>query len=304
MTKYQFILFISAFYLLGINFSYGQGCSDAGFCTINSFKPNSHGSAVAMNNQVKIGAFYGQADYSIAVYGTYLDYSRQVNDQFGFDARLTTLAQNGNGIKVFGLSDLFVNANYKISESVTLTLGGKIPFSGADKTYNDLPLPLDYQASLGTFDLIFGIGYEINKFQLVAAIQQPLTQNDNQFLATDYPTGSELRTFQSTHTFQRSGDVLVRISYPVSIHSKLKLTPSLLPIYHLNNDRYTDEFDVSREIDGSRGLTLNGTMYLDYELNGNSTIQINMGMPFIARDARPDGLTRHFITNLEYSIRF
>ena len=43
-----------------------------------------------------------------------------------------------------------------------------------------------YQASLGTIDLIFGIGYEIKKFQFIAAIQQPITQNDNEFNATGY----------------------------------------------------------------------------------------------------------------------
>lgn len=304
MTKFKFILIATILFAYGASYSYGQGCSDAGFCTINSFKPNSADSTEVLNNQLKFGAFYGKADNSISVYGNYLEYNRQLSKKFGLDAKLTTIAQNGNGISAFGLSDIFVNANYKASEKVKLTLGAKLPLSNASKTYDNLPLPMDYQSSLGTFDLIFGIGYEIKKIQFVAAIQQPLTQNDNQFIATNYPINSELRTFQSTNKFERSGDVLLRVSYPITINSKLKLTPSILPIYHLANDKYTDEFNVKQEIKGSLGLTLNGNAYIDYEINSKNIIQLNLGMPFIVRESRPDGLTRSFIANLEYRINF
>lgn len=271
---------------------------------MNSFKSNNTDSTEVLNNQFKIGVFYGKADNSISVFGNYLEYTRQLSKKFGLDAKLTTIAQDGNGISAFGLSDIFLNANYKVNEKVKLTLGAKIPLSDASNTRNNLPLPMDYQASLGTFDLIFGIGYEIKKIQVVAAIQQPLTQNKNQFTSTNYPINSELRTFQSTNNFERSGDVLLRVSYPIIINSKFKLTPSILPIYHLSNDKYTDEFNIKQEIKGSHGLTLNGNVYLDYEINSKNIIQLNLGMPFIVRESRPDGLTRSFIANLEYRIKF
>lgn len=286
------------------SYCYGQGCSDAGFCTVNSFKPNSMDSTEVLNNQLNIGTFFGNADNSILVYGTYVEFHKQLTNKFGLDAKLTTLAQNGNGISTFGLSDIFINTNYKVSEQVHLSLGAKIPLSAANNNSNNLPLPMDYQASLGTLDFICGIGYEIQKIQFVAAIQQPLTQNNNQFIAMNYPMNSELRTFQSTNTFERSGDVLLRVSYPIHINSKLTLTPSILPIYHLTNDKYTDEYSVKQEITGSQGLTLNGNAYVEYEINSNNSMQLNVGMPFIVRDSRPDGLTRSFIANIEYRTKF
>lgn len=299
-----------ALYTFCVSNLYGQGCSDAGVCTINSFKPNDTDSTgitdstKLLNNQIKVGVFFGRADHSISVYGTYLEYNRQLNNKFGVDVKLTTLAQRGNGISVFGLSDIFVNTNYKASEKLKFTLGVKIPLLKANKMNDNLPLPMDYQASLGTYDFIFGVKYEIKKIQLVAAIQQPFVQNDNQFIATNYPSKSELSKFQSTNKFERSGDVLLRVSYPINITSKLKFTPSILSIYHLTNDKYTDEFTVKRDINGSQGLTLNGNAYLDYEINSKSIVQLNVGMPFIVRAARPDGLTRSFILNLEYRIKF
>ncbi len=304
MTKLKFFLLATASLFLLTNSTFGQGCSDAGFCTMDSFKPHSADSAEVMNNQLKIGAFFGMADYSISVYGNYLEYNRQLGKKFGLDAKLTTLAQNGNGIASFGLSDVFINANYKANGSIKFTLGVKIPLSSANESFENLPLPMDYQASLGTFDFIFGIGYEVNKIQFATAIQQPLTQNDNQFITANYPTDSKLKTFQSTNKFQRSGDVLLRVSYPFSLTPKFKITPSILPIYHLTNDKYTDEFNITKEIDGSQGLTINGTTYLDYEINSKNTIQFNMGVPFVVRDIRPDGLTRSLIANLEYRIKF
>jgi hypothetical protein len=113
-----------------------------------------------------------------------------------------------------------------------------------------------------------------------------------------------LRQFQSTNQFERKGDVLIRIAYPVINSNKFKVTASLLPIYHLGNDRYTDDLNIVRDINGSKGLTLNGNLFFDYHINSKNSIQLNAGVPFIVRDARPDGLTRSFIVNLEYKIKF
>lgn len=282
----------------------GQGCSDAGFCTINSFKPQVNDSSGNKKNQLLIGSFYGGADNSIAVYGSYLEFYRQINSKLGLDAKITSLGQSGNGITAFSVSDLFLNLDYKLVDNFKITIGAKIPFSGANQSKNGLPLPMDYQSSLGTVDLILGFAFDWNKFLIASAIQQPLTQNDNRFLSSRYPISSPLRQFQSTNQFERKGDVLIRIAYPVINSNKFKVTASLLPIYHLGNDRYTDDLNIVRDINGSKGLTLNGNLFFDYHINSKNSIQLNAGVPFIVRDARPDGLTRSFIVNLEYKIKF
>jgi hypothetical protein len=296
------------------NSSYSQGCSDAGFCTINSFKPNNTDSTPLTKNQFKTGAFWGNADNSILAYGAYIEFNRQLNNKWSIDLKITSLGQNGNNISAFGLSDAFINANFKANENLKFTIGTKLPFSRANKQIppnKTMPqftssLPMDYQASLGTVDLIFGVGYQFKKIQLAAAIQQPITQNSNTFTPYTISTVgySELNQFQNTNQFIRSGDVLIRISYPFTLKERLMITPSLLPIYHLANDKYTDFTNIQREIIGSQGLTLNGNLYFDYKLNDKNTIQLNMGMPFIVRKSRPDGLTRSFIMNLEYRFNF
>ncbi len=163
---------------------------------------------------------------------------------------------------------------------------------------------MDYQSSLGTVDLLAGVGFSVQKVQLVFAWQQPLTQNQNTFLADDYPSTSALSRFPSTNQFKRSGDVLVRVSYPFRLSDKVQFTTSLLPIYHLANDTFINEQGIETEIEGSEGLTLNFNAFLDYQLSEKSALQLNVGFPTVVRDTRPDGLTRSFIATVEYRIRF
>ncbi|MDZ4759258.1 MAG: hypothetical protein SGJ10_14115 [Bacteroidota bacterium] len=291
-------------FTLLVQFANAQGCSDAGFCTLNSFKPNSLDSIDKMKNQFKIGVSFGKADYAISTFGNYLEYNRILNNKFSIDVKLTSLLQQGNNVLALGLSDIYLNANYKIAGRTRLTFGTKIPLTNGNQMKANLSLPMDYQSSLGTYDLTCGIGYEIKNIQLVAALQQPLTQNSNGFIAESYPVNSALRAFQSTNKFKRSGDVLFRVSYPIMLGKKMKLTPSLLSIYHLSTDKFTDALGIVNDIKGSEGLTLNGNVYFDYDINKSNLLQLNLGVPFVVRDTRPDGLTRSFIVNLEYRIKF
>ncbi len=291
----------SCLFLASFSIAYGQGCSDAGFCTLDALKPN--GSQVEQN-QIKAGISYGMADHSITAIGNYIEYNRQLSESFGVDVKLTALGQNGNDLSVYGLSDIFLTGNYKMNEKATLTVGTKIPLTDGNRKEDGVPLPMDYQSSLGTLDLILGVGYQLGDLQIVGAYQQPLTQNGNEFFAGDFPADSDISDIQSTNQFKRKGDVLLRISYPVEVGEKFKITPSLLPIYHLGEDTFVDAFGNEVSISGSEGLTLNANLYFDYSFGANSAIQLNFGTPFVVRESRPDGLTRSFIASLEYRVRF
>lgn len=284
----------------------GQGCSDAGFCTINSFKPgeNVFSKNKTYLNQIKAGISFGKADNSISVIASYLEYNRQLGTDFSIDAKLTSISQSGNGISAFGISDLFLTGNYAVSENIKFSIGGKIPFNKADKTNDGLPLPMDYQSSLGTFDLITGFGFNFKKILLVIGYQQPLTQNKNKFLPEAYPANSKLQDFTATNKFKRAGDILLRLAYPINIGEKIILTPGLLPIYHLSNDKFTNFSGSESEISGSKGLTLNTNIFLDYSISQRSIIQLSFGAPSSSRDTRPDGLTRSYVVSLEFRRKF
>lgn len=299
---FGFIVLMLTLTLLTIP-AHAQGCSDAGACTLHGLVPESDDTSSTQFTTLSIGGFFGTADYDIGVAGAYLAVNRRLSKRLSVDVKLTSLAQSGNDISVFGASDVFVNLTVDATSDLSFTAAVKIPLADGGATRDGFPLPMDYQASLGTVDLITGIGYSIDKLHVVLAYQQPLTQNANTFFASLYPSTSVLSTIQSTNAFYRQPDLLLRVSYPFAIGEEWTITPSILPIYHIGNDRYTDEQGIERDITGSQGVTLNGNLYVDYALSAQHALQFNVGVPFIVRDARPDGLTRGVIATLQYSYR-
>lgn len=302
MKTYKVIISFLILAFISINLQ-AQGCSDAGFCTLPGFKPGIK-QRITYNNQLRTGISYGQADYGITILAGYLEYSRRLSEKLILSSKLTGISQSGNDSSVRGVSDVFFKLDFSAKPNLKLSFGTKIPLEDGNRIKNGLPLPMDYQSSLGTFDLILGVGYDLNKLGIILAIQQPVTQNDNTFLAGQYPESSKLNNIQSTNEFKRMGDLMLRISYPFNIRQDIQLTLGLLPIYHLANDRYVNAEGVEVEISGSRGLTLNSNLFLDYQINERNLLQLNLGMPFITRDSRPDGLTRHYLVSLEYGFRF
>lgn len=281
-----------------------QGCSDAGFCTLNAFKPDAGSTENSgMKTQVRAGVSYGQADQSVAVLSANFDINRIISSSLSFDAKLTGINQQGGDIANTGLSDIFVNANYRRGENSAFTLGIKYPLHRSDSKFDGNPMPLYFQPSLGTIDILAGYTVNFDRLHLTLAYQHPVTQNKNEFLS-DKTLVSFFRDFQSTNQYIRRPDAMLRAAYRLNIGKNLIITPGALAIYHIANDKFTDSNGAVREIEGSEGLTLNANIFLDYRLSEKSSVQLNAGMPFIVRESRPDGLTRVFVCSLEYSFRF
>ncbi|MDH4472583.1 MAG: hypothetical protein QE487_08225 [Fluviicola sp.] len=282
-----------------------QGCSDAGFCTVDALKSPDGDSTVSEKSvQLKLGASVGKADYNITIFASYLEYNRQVNKHWGYDMKLTQLAQFTDSINTNGLGDLFLIGTYKTNSKIAVTAGVKLPFSDGNKQRNGRSLPNDFQSSLGTIDFIGGISKDWRKFRFTAAVQQPLTQGKNRFSPELFDSISVFSTFQSTNGFERRGDVLARMNYTWAVNKHWKLTPGLLAIYHLGEDSYLDSFDVRKPISGSEGLTLNGTLFVHYSINKSHKLEFSAGTPFVVRAVRPDGLTRSFVATLEWKWLF
>lgn len=290
--------------ILPCMYIHAQGCSDAGICTIEALKPAASSIEMQKSSKVSAGFSVGSADYGITVFGGNLGYSGRLTERFSLDAKVTCLSQSGNDIGVAGPGDVFINVNYGVSQKFILTAGTKIPLTKADKKFDGVPLPMDYQSSLGTFDLLAGIKYNPERWQWALAVQIPLRQNENAFFPELYDTTSLVSTIQATNGFHRQADILLHVSRTFEMSDKITFTPGLLPIYHVSEDTYTDIDGIIKNIDGSDGLTLNGTVFIDVELDDVSTLEFSLGFPFIVRDARPDGLTRSFVFGAGYSAEF
>lgn len=303
MKPFPFLLII--LFIHGSQVIRSQGCSDAGLCSIKPFRPQAQLPATPFNNQLSVGLNAGAGDLSVFAFGTSLGYSRQINQSWSLDSKITYHLRTGNDISVNGPGDVFVNINYKPSIKWTLTAGIKIPLNDGNLDTEEVGfLPMDYQTSLGTLDLIAGLGLQLSSWQIVLAYQQPLTQNENQFVAEDHDPSSALRNFPSTAGFQRKADLLARISYPLFLSDKFTMTPGIMPVYHLGEDEYRDDSGRQQPFIGSDGLTINASVFFDILLSEKSKLGMHVGFPLLVRDARPDGLTRGFVAGIEYGLFF
>lgn len=294
--------FILSFLLTTTAFS--QGCSDAGFCSIGSFQPSGSSENMSYSNQLKLGVSTGKADFDIKVNTVYLEYHKNVNNSSSIDVKLNYISQNNDLASNSGLSDLFLIGNWKYNPSITVSTGLKLGLTDGNEDNNGNYLPMDFQSSLGTLDFILGIAYKINGWQLFVAAQQPLNKNKNKFLAEAYPANSAFRKYQSTNSYKRKGDVLLRVAYPLYLNDKIILTPTILPVYHLGDDEFTNSVGDTEIIKGSNGLTLNANLFIDFLLSEKNKITISFASPLVVRDVRPDGLTRKFVVGLEYALKF
>jgi hypothetical protein len=309
------ILIVSAAFIFSLyaNITFAQGCSDAGFCSIDGMKHNEiaasdslPGDNIALANAFKTGLSLGNTRYDVWILNSYATYSRQVNGKLAASVKIDGQYRTGKLTQIAGFSDITISMSYKIYKSFGIIAGGKIPLSGANRTHNEKSMPMAYQTSLGTYDAILGAQYIYKKMFIAIGWQQPLIQNANTFLGTNFTKEDLGATYLETNNYKRAGDVLLRASYyhnPESYLKKFAFTYSLLPIYHLKNDTYTNAANKTLEIEGSKGLTLNTNLVANYAISTSTAIELSTGFPLIARKVRPDGMSQ-FAATLELIKKF
>jgi hypothetical protein len=304
--KKKILVFLSILSILSVYEAHSQGCSDAGICTVHSMMPEQHAtpdSARTMNNTINAGLVFGMSQWDVLVFTPYLEYSRTLGSHFSLTGRFTYGFRSGELGDIIGPSDLFLSLGYNFLDHFSVTGGVKIPMNNANKAAGGDPLPMNYQTSLGTVDLLAGLGYTYKRFSVMAGYQQPVTQNGNQFFAGSYPEDAPEYKYFSTRNFQRASDVMLRVSFMAVQSKRFSLLASVLPIYHLQNDTYDDPDGQRVALSGSQGLTLNLNVVLKYYITPSQSLELNLGAPAAARSVRPDGLSK-FAVGVGYSISF
>jgi hypothetical protein len=284
-------------------FSFAQGCSDAGICSIgNSFRS----SEKEFKNNIEISAMFGAGEADVTYFSPYISYGRKVNERFSWISKVTFSAANGSFGTRAAFGDAFLVGNYafvaKNNTQWSVLLGSKIPFTTSNLKINGFSLPLDYQSSLGTFDLFLGANLNYKKWDFNAAVQIPVFNNNKNSYFAEY-SGTD--DFLSTNLFEREADALFRTTYTIKTpNHKFTFKPNVLFIYHLGEDSFENIFGKRETIKGSDGLTLNGNLITNYKINKQNSIELSLAAPFVVRDVRPDGLTRSFVLAIQYKILF
>ncbi|SEW57239.1 hypothetical protein [Chitinophaga arvensicola] len=283
-----------------------QGCSDAGFCSLGA--PKEVSLSAKEKQRIDIGTNIGTGEENTFTINPYLQYSQPLGSRFSVLGKVTATYATGFLGSSFSPGDLYGVATYKASREhaasqLRFLAGIKIPFTAADqKGAGGLSLPLDYQSSLGTYDVILGINYTTGQhWELNTGFQTPVIQNNSNTFSPEQYDDNRAASFAPTSYFRRRPDLLLRAGYFFNIAKSVMIKPSLLAIYHTGRDTYKDALNGRIDIDGSSGLTLNGTLTVSKQFKNKSGLELIVATPFIVRQVRADGLTRSFVANIQYS---
>ena len=299
--------------------SFSQGCSDAGFCTMGAMKPDqSYNKKIKLTLRTMELSFYrGTTTLTPIVYVATADLNFSLNRKNTFQVKIPYQHVEGRLAKTSGLSDFSICFTRNLYSSdkydLNLSIGGKIPSNNSNFTSSEgRALPMYYQTSLGTYDLIAGISLISRKWLFATGIQIPLNSNKNNF---DWhhpewkndPDSSYIRHYANAIDLKRGTDVMLRVERNFRF-SRFNFSVGVLPIYRIISDRYTNFKGVRSTKDAAgneaSGLALSWITTAGYSFNARSGIRILVGHKMVQRTFSPDGLTRELVSSVTYIYRF
>lgn len=297
---------------------FSQGCSDAGFCTMGAMKPDQpFNKKIALKlRSMEVSFYRGSTLLSPIVYVGTLDLSFNIVDaKTFFQVKLPYQAVKGNFGNTSGVSDISLCLTRNVSSAgdfdINVSLGGKIPSNDSNlkEETTGLPLPMYYQTSLGTYDLVAGMSAINRNWLFATGIQHPFNRNKNHFTWAQwipvYQNGEGAEYVQSYdvgYELKRGTDIMLRVERNFRF-SRMNFSAGLLPIYRILKDEVTKAGERIKP-DGTTGLALSAIVTAGYSFNVQSGVKLLYGRKITKRDFNPDGLTRHDVMTISYYYRF
>jgi hypothetical protein len=290
-----------------------QGCSDAGFCTMGAMRPNQHFST-KLNMKLKsveFGQYIGYTKFGDVILSYIADANFAVNRKTAVQFKLPYTFVSGFLANTNGLGDISISATrnilYRENYQINITAGSKLPTNDANKKSGGRPLPMYYQTSLGTFDVIIGVSLVTKKWLVATGYQQSLNPIDNDFIWGDWK-GTEfeqrVREYPVSSMIRRGKDIMFRVERNFR-SSRFNAYVGLLPIIRVSKDRVLDpKTQKIVKVNGSEGLALTGLCGFGYRFSFKSSFKFLAGASIIQRDFNPDGLSRRFVNTIGYEYRF
>jgi hypothetical protein len=308
--------------------AHSQGCSDAGFCTMGAMKPDQpYSKRIAVKLQSAEISFYrGTTTLTPIIYVATADLNFSIKGKNTFQLKLPYQAVDGRLAKTQGMGDIslcFTRNIYSSDKfSLNLSFGGKIPTNRSDKTVKAptgederWPLPMYYQTSLGTYDLISGLSLINRKWLLATGIQVPLNHNHNQFVWSRWAEAeSGLKAYADEYNqakdLKRGVDVMVRVERNFRF-SKFNFSAGLLPIYRITRDEFVKSTNTEKDAPEikvkpaqAQGLACSAIFTAGYNFDVRSGVKVLVGHKLKQRQTNPDGLTRELVSSITYIYRF
>lgn len=302
MQKLKLTLIL--FLLLSLQQTYSQGCSDAGVCSATQQfdTPKEE----KLSQHISLTPSIGLGDQKSWVFSSVLSYHLQTKSGWSFGAAIPYSTTFGNITTTSGIGDLILSLNVPIfkteDNNVGLLIAGKIASGDANKKNNGNALPMIYQQSSGTNDLISSINWNHKKWLFALGYQHAFNTNANEFLNSDFPVDSDASKYHSSAYLKRGDDIMLRFERRFAGKNKSSFKAGALPIYRIQYDEIKVD-GVYEKIENSTGLTLNLYSSWKYQITDQFSSELQLAAPPITREVRADGTTRSFLINLRLAFK-
>ncbi len=303
------------FFLISLWFfsASAQGCSDAGFCTMGAMKPDqNYNKRIDFKlRSISIQYYRGKTTLSPVIDAITLDAVIAVGELSSIQFKVPYQRVEGDLGSVEGWGDISLSFTRRLIAkdqfSISGTLGGKIPTNKSRATDSEgLALPMYYQTSLGSYDVVAGLSLLSKKWLVAVGYQQALTRNENDFNYGEWVTWQDkeyLGGYDVGIGLLRGIDLMLRLERNFRFVN-YSFNLGVLPIYRITPDKGIIR---ARDDGGSMqttGLALSALGGFSYFFDVNNTVRLIYGHKITDREANPDGLTRDWVFNLTYEIRF
>ncbi len=299
--------------------AWGQGCSDAGFCTMGAMKPDQpfNKKVEFKLRSMELSFYRGTTTTSPIIYVATADLNFSLSRNTFFQVKLPYQSIKGNFGSTSGLSDISLSLTRTLISTdkydVNFTVGGKIPSNQSDlsdPTRNDIDFPMYYQTSLGTYDVVTGISLKTRDWLFATGLQKPFNANENTFRwsewpePTVYPDFKYVQTYDVSNKLKRGTDIMFRAERNFRF-SQWNVSLGILPIIRITKDEIEDpQTGLRNKLDGTTGMALSTITTFGYSFNVRSGVRLLMGYKLTDRKVNPDGLTRNMVTTVSYLYRF
>ena len=294
------LLLIALYLILQSLVLKGQGCSDAGACSIQTFDFEDDLSSPKRKISLSFDQNVALGEKFIFISQSTLGVQYNITSYTRVELRIPLIITSGNLGYTSGIGDmsLSVSQDFFRDKKFQLTglIGGRLKTNNSNFSFDNQPLPMAYQTGLGTYDIILGSQYTRAKWNLYIAYQHPFGRNASKYLVPEYETNQDKHYFESAY-LKRGDDLYLRAQYNISLKKHNSIKINLLTIYRIQKSEINNNNEIII-LDGSNGLTVNPGIIYSKQLKNNRELSFLLAFPIIDRAYRADGLTRNIVFGL------
>lgn len=278
--------------------------------------------AIAGKTKIKLRSFeisqyFGVSRFGDIINSTTAEFNIILSKKLNGQVKLPFLYMDGPLGSNQGTGDISISLTRNILHAenfdINASVGGKLPTTVANAERIDgVSLPMYYQSSLGTYDIVAGISIQNRNWLFATGYQQVVHSiNENRFFWgpwKQFNLFEDAQVYHSSIDLSRGKDIMFRAERNFRF-SNFNVYIGLLDVWRLNRDLVdspkTGERVVAENDEGtSRGHALTLLWGGGYNFSTKSGIKLLIGNRIIKRHFNPDGLSREFVISTGYVFKF